>query len=266
MSARGTGRLVRPDEEPPVRVLIADDEPLARAHLRGLLASDPDVEVVAECGDGRGAMAAVARSAPDLLLLDIQMPELDGLAVVRALGPEREPLVVFVTAHDEHAVQAFAVQAYDYILKPVQRDRVLATMARAKAHIRDARLLGATGAPDEVGSTRVAADRLALKVDGRILLVRTEEIDWVEAMDDRVRIHLGRQAVVVRDTMTRFESRLPPRDFLRVHRSTIVNIGRIREIQPWFQGDYVMVLSDGTRVTTGRSYRGRVQQFLSRAR
>lgn len=250
----------------PLRVLIADDEPLARAHLRALLAGDPEVEVVAECGDGRSAVAAALRTAPDLMLLDIQMPELDGLAVAQALGPEREPLVVFTTAYDEHAVEAFAVQAFDYLLKPLQRERVLATLARVRARIRELRASVSAAAAPTVGRRPPGEDRLALRVDGRILLVRTDDVDWLEAMDDRVRVHVGRQAIVVRDTLTRLEGRLPMGRFLRVHRSSLVNVSRIRELQPWFQGDFVVVLGDGTRITTGRSYRRRVQEFLAGVR
>ncbi len=265
----------------PLRVLIVDDEPLARARLRELLADDPDVEVIAEYANGADAVAGIPRDAPDLVLLDIQMPELDGFAVVRAVGPERMPAVVFVTASDAHAVRAFEVHAVDYVLKPVDRDRLIEAVRRAKHRIagagagtagdqevrdRLARLIAEVSAAvaSGAGAPRAGTGRLAVKSDGRVLFVRTSDVDWIEAMDNYVRLHAGRDVHVMRETLSHLEERLPRGTFLRIHRSTIVNVERIREVQPWFAGDYVLILTDGTKLTTGRRYRAAVQALLER--
>ncbi|MBX6331008.1 MAG: response regulator transcription factor [Gemmatimonadaceae bacterium] len=254
----------------PIRVLIVDDEPLARGHLRQLLGDDADVTVIGEAGNGRDAVAAIREHAPDLVLLDIQMPELDGFGVVREIGVEQMPPVIFVTAYDEFALQAFEVYAMAYLLKPVDRGRFAEALHRVKSHIR-------RGAPADDLATRLAAlleaasvretqlERLAIKVDGRILFVRTDDIDWVEAVDNHVRLHVGTRHHLVRGTLTALERRLPASKFLRTHRSMIVNVQRIAEIQPWFGGDYVIILADGTRHTTGRSYRQKVHEFVQRS-
>jgi two-component system, LytTR family, response regulator len=252
-----------------VRTLIVDDEPLARDYLRALLVERGDVEVVGECGDGRAAVAHIRRLEPELVLLDIQMPELDGLGVVREVGATRMPAVVFVTAYDDYALAAFEAHALDYLMKPVNRERFTRAIDRAIGMIG----VGATGARssalarlvERLEVDRPAADRIAIKTDGRVLFLRVEEIDWVEAADDHVRFHVGKAAYLHRDTLARLEHRLPPSRFLRIHRSTLVNVERIREFQPWFQGDWVAILADGTRLTTGRSYRTRVREFLDRA-
>jgi two-component system, LytTR family, response regulator len=256
-----------------LRALVIDDEPLARAHIRSLLAADPEVDIVAECGNGRDAVRAVRELEPDLVFLDIQMPELDGFEVVQAIGVDRMPVVVFVTAFDEYALRAFQVHALDYLLKPVDRGRFHEALARAKAQVARGGTGGARGVNEQLAALvrqldarrekAQVAERLAIKVGGKILFLRVDDIDWVEAVDNHARLHVGRQAHLVRDTLTRLETRLPAGRFLRVHRSTIVNVSRIVEVQPWFQGDYVLILADGTRVTTGRSYRQKVQQFLT---
>lgn len=276
----------------PVRTLIVDDEPLARTRLRELLGDEEDVQIVAECGNGSDAVAAIVREQPDLVLLDIQMPELDGFGVVRAVGVDRMPAVVFVTAHDEHAVAAFEVHAVDYVLKPVDQDRFAEALRRAKHRIaaaaagaagRDAerdlrqRLAAlvaevsaavASGAATPPAGSPVAGSggvpRLAVKGEGRVVFVRTPDVDWIEAMDNYVRLHVGREVHVMRETLSSLETRLSGSTFLRIHRSTIVNVDRIREVQPWFAGDYVVILADGTKLTTGRRYRAAVQALLER--
>jgi two-component system LytT family response regulator len=254
----------------PIRTLIVDDEPLARTHLRSLLAPDEDIEILGECGSGSEAVDAIRRDDPDLVLLDIQIPELDGFEVIRQIGPEAMPFVLFVTAYDEHALRAFEAQALDYLMKPVNRERFRGAVHRAKELIRGMR--GAEMAEPltrllETMQPRAAPlDRLALRLDGRILFLRIEQFDWIEAADDYVRLHVGKQTLEHRDTLTRLEQRLPADRFLRIHRSTIVNVDRIREMQPWFQGDYVLIMQDGTRLTTGRSYRDRLKALLERWR
>jgi two-component system, LytTR family, response regulator len=254
-----------------VRVLVVDDEPLARAHLCALLAARDDVEVVGECGDGRSAVERIDADAPDVVLLDIHMPELSGLEVVREIGADRMPTVVFVTAHDDHALEAFEAQALDYIVKPVERERLAAAMDRAaRAARREARADGAPPADAQAPALQrllaeapaARPDRIAIRIDGRVLLVRPADIDWIEAADDSVRFHVGRTVYEQRDTLSRLEQRLPAGQFLRIHRSTIVNLDRIRELQPWFQGDWVVILVDGTKLTTGRSYRPRLKALI----
>ena len=251
-----------------LRVLIADDEPHARARMRELLATQPDVEIVAECGDGADAVRAITDLAPELVFLDVQMPELDGFGVVQAVGADRMPAVIFVTAYDEHALRAFEVHAIDYLLKPVDRDRFTETLARASRQIRagsgpalEQRVLDWL----ERLANRQPPGRLALRVEGSTLFPRADEIDWLEAHNNHVRVHAGAKTHLVRETLTNFLRRLTAAQFLRVHRSAAVNVERIKEIQPWFAGDYVLILFDGTRITSGRSYRQELRRFLEQA-
>lgn len=251
---------------PPVRTLIVDDEPLARHHLRTLLEARDDVQVVGECGDGATAIARIRTDRPDLVLLDVQMPERDGFDVVREIGPERMPAVIFVTAFDQHALSAFEVHAVDYLLKPVNRGRfaraidhvvkLLRAEAGAQASVSLARVVDAVTLP------RAGADRLAVRVGERVLYLRLQEIDWIEAADDLVRVHVGKQTFERRTTLAQLAQRLPARHFVRIHRSTIVNIERVREFQPWFQGDWMVVLADGTRLQSGKSYRTRIRELI----
>jgi two-component system LytT family response regulator len=248
--------MTAPRTTPVHRVLIVDDEPLARARLRELVADDPALVLAGECANGRDAVTAIVRDDPDIVLLDVQMPELDGLGVVRAVGADRMPVTVFVTASDAHAVSAFDLHAVDYVLKPVERDRFAEALRRAKRRV---------GQDAAASRSQLAAlvTRLALKLEGRTLFISPSSIDWVEALDNHVKLHTGRETLVVRDTLTHLAERLPQGLFLRVHRSTLVNTDRIREIQPWFGGEYAIVLTDGTKLTTGRRYRGAVQAFLA---
>jgi two-component system LytT family response regulator len=207
----------------------------------------------------------IRADAPDLVLLDVQMPELDGIDVVRAIGAERMPPVVFVTAYDQHALAAFEVHALDYILKPVNRarfnraiDRVV-KLVRAPARRDTAPLAQLV---EELAGTRGGSDRLAVKVADRVLYLKLSDVDWVEAADDLVRIHAGRHVYEHRTTLSQLEQRLPAKLFLRIHRSTIVNTERIREFQPWFQGDWILVLADGTRLQSGKSYRAKIRELI----
>ena len=247
-----------------IRALVVDDEPVARSHLRALLEDRGDVQVIGECGDGLTAVERIRSLGPDLVLLDVQMPELDGLGVVRAVGPDRMPPVVFVTAHDQHAVDAFEVHALDYVLKPVHRarfngaiDRVLEIIKSGTASSRSrplAEVLDRLAAP--------GSERIAVKSGDRVLYLRVSDIDWVEASDDLVKLHVGKTVHDHRATMAQIEQRLPASRFMRIHRSTIVNVERIREFQPWFQGDWILVLADGTRLQSGKSYRQRIRELM----
>lgn len=250
----------------PLRALIVDDEPVARAHLRSLLEARADVVVAGECGDGRTAVERIRADAPDLVLLDVQMPELDGLEVVQTIGPERMPAVIFVTAFDQHALAAFEVHALDYILKPVNRARFHRAIDRV---VRLVRTQPAASRADSLGrlmeelaGARASAERLAVRVGDRVLYLHASQIDWIEAADDLVRLHCGRHVYEHRSTLSQLEQRLPPGRFLRIHRSTIVNVERIREFQPWFQGDWVLILADGTRLQSGKSYRRRIRELI----
>lgn len=264
----------------PVRTLVIDDEPLAREHLCGLLAARADITVIGECGDGESAVARIRADAPELVLLDVQMPAGGGFDVVRTVGVDRMPAVVFVTAYDQHALQAFDVHAVDYLLKPVNRARFARAIDRVVRQLRpaDGDALPRTAAArapaasseaspvaralEAVDATRPGADRLTVRVGERMLFLRMQDIDWVEADDDVARLHVGKQVFEHRMTLAQLEQRLPARSFVRVHRSAIVNVERIREFLPWFQGDWIIVLADGTRIQTGKSYRARVRELI----
>jgi two-component system, LytTR family, response regulator len=255
-----------------LRILIVDDEPLARAHLRSLLEGDPGVIVAGECGDGAAAVAAISCDPPDLVLLDIQMPELDGFDVVRAVGVEQMPLVIFVTAHDAHALEAFAVHAVDYLLKPVAERRLLATVARAKrlaavpVRSRAAEVAALAALITDVSASRPAPPtelpRFAIRGNGRVTLVPAADIDWVEAMDNYVRVHIGPTTHTIRDTLTHVVRRLPPHMFLRIHRSAAINVRRVRELRTLTGTQHVVILADGTRVAAGRRHRPAIRRLL----
>jgi len=242
-----------------LRTLVADDEPLAREWLRNLLAVEPDVEIVGEVGDGFRAVLAIQELKPDVVFLDIQMPGLDGFGVLEMLGPRELPALVFVTAYDQYALRAFEVHALDYILKPFGQERLRATLERVRARLRSAAtgdaLESLSSLVEELHSLRAAPLWLLVREDGRSFFVKSADIDWIEAARNNVVLHVGKAAHTYHDTMQGVEARLDRRRFLRIHRSTIVNIERIRDLEPWFNGDYVVTLRDGTKLTLSASYR-----------
>ena len=256
-----------------LRVVVADDEPLATRRLCRLLAAHPDVAIVGECATGAEALDAVAREKPDLVLLDVQMPDGDGFEVLEALGRSNGALVVFVTAFDEYAVRAFEAAALDYLVKPVRRARLATALARARERLalRANALRAPDGAvidePSDLGSdergsaARIAPDRLLIDRGRHMDVVMVNDIDWVESADNDVIVHIGGERHRYRRTMEQVLARLPAGRFVRVHRSAIVNLGCVKQVHPWFHGNYLLVLADGSRVTTGRTYR---EQFLQR--
>ena len=256
-----------------LRVLLVDDEPLALRKLRRLLSTERDIQIVAECGDGTSAAEAIHRHAPDLVFLDIQIPELDGFQVVESLSIEELPVIIFVTAYDEHALRAFDAHALDYLLKPVGRERFRESLDRARARVSERRAAGVVDARllalyNERTSGRDAGlghrlTRIAVKQGGRAFFVRTDEVDWIEAADNYVRLHVGATTHLLRESLRTLETKLDPRVFLRVHRSAIVNVDAIRELQPWFHGDHVIILRSGARLTCSRRYDERLRQMLA---
>jgi two-component system LytT family response regulator len=250
-----------------IRTLVVDDEPIARAHVVALLRDEPDIEVVAECCNGSEAAAAIGRTAPDLMFLDVQMPELDGFELLRAAGNQRLPAVVFVTAYDDYALRAFEVRAVDYLLKPFSAERFRSALAHARKQLtqQHASTIGQQllDLLPEIRRTP-ARDRIVVRSSGRIYFVRTNDIDWCEAAGNYVRLHLGPQTHLVRDTMAHIESDLDPNQFVRIHRSAIVNVDRIQELQSSFGGEYVVLLRGGTRLTLSRGYRDALQARLGK--
>jgi len=255
----------------PLRVLVVDDEPLAREKIRGMTADDPEVRVVGECSNGAEAIEAIQNLQPDLVLLDVQMPEVGGFAVLEALRDYQLPPVIFITAYDHYAVRAFEVHALDYLLKPFDRERFAAALDRAKRHFRrerrpeetaaglDARILALL---EQMRETPRYHERLVVKSSGRVFFLNTGEIDWIEAEGNYVNIHTGKKSHLLRETISGLEGQLDPREFVRIHRSAIVNISRIKELQPWSHGEYHVILNDGTRLTLSRSYRDKLQSAL----
>ncbi len=253
----------------PIRTLIVDDEPLARQTLRELLARDPAFELAGECAAGTAAVELVRSGHPDLVLLDIQMPELDGFGVIERIGVERMPPVVFVTAYDEYAVRAFEVQALDYLLKPFDDARFFQALARAREEIanHDRRFLSErlAGLLEEKARPEPRTlSRIALRSSGgKIVFVNVSEIDRIEAEDYYVRLHVGNAFHLWRVSMNALEKRLDPEKFLRIHRSAIVNLDFVQEIHPGFRGESFVQLSDGTKLPLARSRRGRLKELLS---
>jgi two-component system LytT family response regulator len=246
-----------------MKVLIVDDEPLARERLRELLAAEPDVELAGECGDGEAAVRAIRESAPDLVFLDVQMPGGGGFDVIREVGPERMPHVVFATAHDEFALRAFDVAALDYLLKPFDEARVRRSLGRVRERIAGGgpRLDPALAALLEgVRGEASYPERLTVRTGTRYAVVRVADVDWIAAEDNYVRLHVGRATHLMRETLAAMERSLDPRRFVRIHRSTVVNVDRVRSIESWGVGEFLLVLQDGTRLQSSRGFRERVRE------
>jgi two-component system LytT family response regulator len=250
-------------------VVIVDDELLARQIIREMLSDDPEIAIVAECVNGSDAIEAIQTHQPDLVFLDIQMPETAGFEVLDALNGQRMPIVIFVTAYDQYAVRAFEYHALDYLLKPFDSERFQAAVSRAKAQTRrdrngelDKRILALLQA---LKSESKYVERLVIKNGGRVFFLESSEIDWVEAEGNYVRLHTGKRSHMLRETIGSLEEQLDPKRFLRVHRSTIVKLDSIRELQPWFHGEYHIILHNGTKLTLSRNYREQLQSVLGKS-
>ena len=257
-------------EQASIRTVIVDDEAPARLRLRQLLKSEPDFSIVAECANGRQAVESIQKEKPDLVFLDIQMPRVSGVEVCEALldGGDTLPLVIFVTAYDEYALQAFEVHAIDYLLKPFDRERFQKSLRHAREQLRRTR----NGAPDarlaqlleELRSGSRNSDRLVFKINGRVVFIRIETIDWVEADGNYLRIHAGPESHYVRETLAALEAQLPSDKFMRISRSSMVNLDHVKELQPLFYGDYAVIMQNGSRLNMSRNYRDRLGAFLDK--
>ena len=238
--------------ESKLRTVIVDDEPLARSNLVVLLRRDPEVEIVAECVTGEEAIDHIRRSKPDLVFLDVQMPECDGFDVLERLGGNQPPAIVFVTAYDQYALRAFESGALDYLLKPFDDARFERALNRAKQSLKR-------------NDSTQKPERIVVKTAGQVLFVKYSEIDWVEAAANYVRIHTGNDEFLMRETMNAFEAKLDTRRFMRIHRSIIVNLEKIKELQPCNNGEYIVVLRTGKELSLSRSFRDRIQDYLRRS-
>jgi two-component system LytT family response regulator len=250
-----------------IRVLVTDDEPIARRRIRRFLRAESNVEVIGEASNGREAIEAIRQHNPDLVFLDVQMPGMDGFEVVENLERTKLPAVVFVTAHDAHALRAFEIHALDFLLKPFDQTRFEKALERARGHLSqttgpvlDSRLVTLL---EELHEERKYSERLIVKSSGRVFFVRTEEIDWVEASGNYVKIHTKSDAHLLRESMKNMEAKLDPKTFVRIHRSAIVNIDHIKELEPWFHGEYIVIMRDGTRLTASRVFSDRLSALIA---
>lgn len=267
-----------------IRALVVDDEPLARRNLRVLLEADPEVELVGEASGGAEALALISEHSPDLIFLDVQMPEMDGFDVLERLEAEQLPVVIFVTAFDRYALKAFDFHALDYLLKPFDDSRFEKALARAKQQLAQRELKDLSrrliSLLEDRGGSRVGEDatatasdkparyqtRFLIKSAGRVSFIRADEIDWIEAEDYYVKLHVKGRGHLLRETMNDIEARLDPEVFVRIHRSSIVNLERVRELRQLFGGDYTVVLHDGTQLKLSRARRERLESLLKTSR
>ncbi len=256
-----------------LRVVVADDERLARQKIRTLLESEPNITLVAECQDGRQTVSAINCFRPDLLLLDIQMPDLDGFQVLSEIAPREMPTVIFTSAYDQYAIRAFEAHALDYLLKPFDQERLHAAIQRARVELAKSENREMTHKLLEMLShlksgpstaTTDSQDRLVIKAKGRVIFLDLEEIDWVEAAANYVRLNVGKESYLLRETISRTSERLDPNQFIRIHRSTIVNVRKIKELIPVNSGEYIVVLKNGKELSCSRGYRALLQKVIER--
>ncbi len=247
-----------------IRALIVDDEALARNRLRQLLEDEPEIAVVDECADGHEAVSTIRKARPDLVFLDVQMPELDGFGVMEAIGAEAAPVVVFVTAHDQFALRAFEIHAVDYLLKPFDRERFQTALHRAVEQVKhreDSELIERQAALIAELKSPKPTDRLPIKSGGHIFWLKLDEVDWISAADNYAELHAGAKSHLLRETLAALEPRLAPGKFVRISRSVIVNAGRVKELKHLFYGGYELTLQDGTKLTLSRRYRDKLRHL-----
>jgi two-component system LytT family response regulator len=262
-----------------IRVLIVDDEEIAREGIRRRLTKFPDAEIVGECANGIKAVAEIKRRKPDLVFLDVQMPGLDGFEVIEKIGVERMPMVVFVTAYDKYAINAFGVHAFDYLLKPFDEERFESTMHRVltmfqgiEGNTENQRLMklledlkkGQLNLERNLQSSTEFLERMVIKKAGRIFFINIDEIEWFEAANNYIRLHSKGDEYLVRESLNNLESRIDPRRFVRINRSIIVNTGHIKELHPLFHGDYAVILKDGTELRSSRNFRKNFASLLNK--
>lgn len=249
-----------------LRVLIVDDESLARTMVHKMLLDQPGIEVVGECENGLEAISAIRTYRPDIVFLDVQMPEIDGFAVLKAIEPEHLPHIIFVTAYDRYAVRAFEVYALDYILKPFDRERFEQALERARLQISSNKSTDLNERVLALLSKDKARpqylERLIIKAEGRIFFLKTGEIEWIEAEGNYVTLHVGKKKYLFHEAISALETQLDPKEFQRIQRSAIVNIDFIRELEPWFRGDYRIILHDGTELKLSHRYKDNLDRYL----
>jgi two-component system LytT family response regulator len=249
-----------------IRALVVDDEPLARAMIREMLESDSEVEIVGECANGREAVEAIKSSTPDIVFLDIQMPEIGGFQVLESMDPNARPYVIFVTAYDQYAVRAFEVHALDYLLKPFDRERFEGAWQRAKSQIkldrtsrRDQDIIALL---EELKAGPRYLERLVIKNGGRVFFLHVQDVHCIEAEGNYVRVYDNQKGYLLRETISSLAEQLDPKQFLRIHRSAIVKIDRIKEMQPWFHGEYRIIMENGKQLALSRNYRSNLQEAV----
>ena len=250
-----------------LRALIVDDEALARTALVRLLKRERDINLIGQCGDGESAVQAIRQLQPDIVFLDVQMPEMDGFQVVEAIGAEQMPVTIFVTAFDRYAIRAFDANAVDYLLKPFAADRLARGLARARDRCLGRQDKEAAQRLFSLLDSRLQSDyaqRLTVATGGRIVFVPVADIDWIEAEGNYARLHVSRKIFEVRETLQALMEKLDPREFIRIHRSTIVNARRIREVLPWFQGSHIVMLQSGEELRMSRYQRDAVERLLGK--
>ncbi len=251
-----------------ISVVIVDDEEPARSRLRQLLKDQRDFRIVEECANGRQAVASIQKHRPDVAFLDVQMPRMTGFDICHALAPDELPVVVFVTAYDQFALQAFEVHAVDYLLKPFDRERFHNCLQHIRTQVQRGREQPASSDLKallaEIRGKDKQLERIAVKNEGRVVFVRVDEIDWIEADGNYVHLHAGTTKHFLRETLTALETQLPEQRFMRISRSTIVNVDRIKELQSLFYGDFAVILNNGEKLTLSRTYRDRVESLMGR--
>lgn len=249
-----------------MKILIVDDEPLARERVRRHLRDEPGVEIVGEAGNGREAVAAIEEKKPDLVFLDVQMPEMNGFDVLKTLSEIKIPAIVFTTAYDKYAIQAFEFHALDYLLKPFTRERFKRAVRHAREQLENTRQNGSMDerlvSLLENLKAKKYLERIVVKSSGRVFFIKTDEIDWIEAAGNYLKLHVGRDAHLIRETMQSIEAKLDPEKFFRIHRSTLVQIDRIKELHPLFGGDYAVILRNGVELNLSRNYRDRLPELF----